>query len=194
MPAEVKSFAIDADDLVIDDADDVQHFTPPPEDDDPFWSPEDIVETAPAMQSVDTETFDDLTPTLDLSEPPAPLAEPDSEADMALPELELSGGKNDYLANARKAAQAQSTAAKPAKAKQAKPAKQANPAAAPAKLRGPSRVVLWTATRRHRAAAGRGRVVRQSGRCAHQRATSRARARARHAASRRRYRSVRGPH
>ncbi len=129
----------ESDDLVIE-----EDFTPaqtveteaPPLDDDPFWTPDDLelstTAETPAAAPVDDDVFEpllsetptttDLTgdaPTLQLSDPPPPPS------------------KNDYLANARKAAQAQSL-----------PKTRETSAGETPKLslRGSSRVVLWGAT------------------------------------------------
>ncbi len=139
------SVVAQADDLLIDDAEDIDAFARPPEDDDPFWAPEN--ETAQPEQPQEAATSDyavdddlDISePTLDLTAPtedaPAPQMQAAAPADETAPELEQPPGKNDYLANARRAAQAQSAP----NAKSEKPAKNASAA----KLRGPSRVVLW---------------------------------------------------
>jgi len=133
-PPEYKSIQISPeDDLLIDDPflDDVEAIAPPPEDDDPFWSPEDEAAT--------------------------PLAQADKNAATAAPDEPLGGvapldlgaeappppGKNDYLANARKAAQAQANAKG---SKTASAAADTNTGEAPKlSLRGSSRIVLWGA-------------------------------------------------
>jgi localization factor PodJL len=135
---EFKSFGSEDDDLLVSEIegfDDVEAFTPPPaQDDDPFWSPEDeAVANAPLMSSApaahaDTplshagdDVFGDDLP---LDAPAATLAEPPPPP-----------GKNDYLAAARRAAQAQSL-----------PKTRPDPAPTPMlSLRGSSRVVLWGA-------------------------------------------------
>jgi localization factor PodJL len=111
------------DDLLIDEAfgDESLAAGPPPQDDDPFWSPETTGELpahATANVAPDETIIQPgaLDATVLQSEPPRP------------------AGKNDYLANARRAAQAQA---------QAK-TKGAEPGAAPKlSLRGSSRIVLW---------------------------------------------------
>ena len=83
----------------------MQAVTPPPEDDDPFWSPDDVVAGEPGASAITDEFvpsplegIDD--PIADLGQPAAPAAESEPPPPP---------GKNDYLANARKAAQAQRT-------------------------------------------------------------------------------------
>lgn len=130
------------DDLLIDDAVETEHFTVP-ESDGPFWSPEDetpallsepAAETPPSPATPDDDGLDaamfDVSPG---AEPPQAPIEPPPPP-----------GKNDYLANARKAAQAQSAPQgkeKDKKEKQAKPERTASES-----LRGQSRIVLWGAT------------------------------------------------
>jgi localization factor PodJL len=171
-PPEYKSIELAPDtDLVIDEfLDDVAAVTPPPEDDDPFWSPNAEVSVDPAtplgsapeafdatrdfgdgadfgdLPDLDAELHDTLhgeEPALDLTS--APIAE----------ETTAPAGKNDYLANARKAAQAQ------AQAKPTKPGKEPKAAKLPKEpkaeresarvetpklsLRGSSRIILWGA-------------------------------------------------
>lgn len=149
-PVEAKPIELSPDDdLLIDEpgAEQVEAVAPPL-DDDPFWTPDDLdlstpsetptlVQTPPALEDDDlafeplmSEHLDEptplgdtpaLEPTLDLTEPPAPAAP---------------AGKNDYLANARKAAQAQSL-----------PKTRSEPAATPKlSLRGSSRIILWGTT------------------------------------------------
>jgi localization factor PodJL len=141
-------------DLVIDDPflDDVEAVAPPPEDDDPFWAPDaeaaasdahtPLAHAAPEFDDLDD--LDDILardtdelPAIELPEEPAPPP-----------------GKNDYLANARKAAQAQATKAKEPKHKEPKAAKQPKVKAdkhydsgetPKMSLRGSSRIVLWGA-------------------------------------------------
>ncbi len=133
----------DDDDLLIEEtfvAPDLTETAAPPTDDDPFWTPDDIEIASPseAAAPLTQEAFDDVfepllnetepTPeltgdtaassTLELSEPPAP-------------------SKNDYLANARKAAQAQSLP---------KTRETSSGSTPKLSLRGSSRVVLWGAT------------------------------------------------
>ncbi|MBN8607296.1 MAG: SEL1-like repeat protein [Caulobacterales bacterium] len=116
------------DDLLIDDPilDDVEAVAPPPQDDDPFWAPEEHEAAEPLANA---ETYE---PAFDLTQPP-----PQEEA----PAVETPPpGKNDYLANARKAALAQAQQG-------GKPAKQEKAAEGAPKmgLRGPSRIVVWGA-------------------------------------------------
>jgi localization factor PodJL len=134
---EFKSFGSEDDDLLVSDVesfDDVETFTTTQTQDDPFWSPEDdAVANAPLMSSApavhaDTplahaghEAFDDDLP---LDAPVATPSEPPPPP-----------GKNDYLAAARRAAQAQSL-----------PKTRPDPAPTPMlSLRGSSRIVLWGA-------------------------------------------------
>jgi localization factor PodJL len=123
---EYKSIEISPDDdLLIDDPflDDVDAVTvtPPPEDDDPFWSPDDAaVPLADAEGEAEHEI--QLSEQLDLTEEEPPLPP----------------GKNDYLANARKAAQAQVQGkSRASSAEQSDTPKLS--------LRGSSRIVLWGA-------------------------------------------------
>ncbi|MEQ1817170.1 MAG: hypothetical protein ABL871_01070 [Terricaulis sp.] len=146
VPPEYKSIEVSPDDdLLIDDPalDEVETVAAPPLDDDPFWSPEDdlgpqTIEDAvaplvapPTQAATDVplgNVFEDEALSLDLPEltelPPLP-EEPAGPA-----------AKNDYLANARKAAQAQSL-----------PKTRPDTAAEAPKLslRGSSRIVLWGA-------------------------------------------------
>ncbi len=142
--AETKSYAppeftaadFGDDDLLIDDHIDAsapletpetasEAATPPPQDDDPFWSPEITGELPPLSTAEADATV--LT---------APNAEDGASEIGPLPPLDepnLPPGKNDYLANARKAAQAQSL-----------PKTRNETGAAPQlSLRGSSRIVLW---------------------------------------------------
>ncbi|MBS0385830.1 MAG: SEL1-like repeat protein [Proteobacteria bacterium] len=133
--SEIKSFGSEVDDILVSDAEDfgdVEAFTPAPaQEDDPFWSPEDEGASAVAAPEAHAEPLahagdealgDDLpfelapTPALTPEPPPPP-------------------GKNDYLAAARRAAQAQSL-----------PKTRPEPGPTPQlSLRGSSRVVLWGA-------------------------------------------------
>jgi len=141
-------------DLVIDDPflDDVEAIHPPPQDDDPFWSPnaEVSVEQAPVIE--DDPIFKaDFGATPDFGE----LTKDEPDLDLTVAEPAPPPGKNDYLANARKAAQAAQTQTKPGKpAKEPKAAKQskmkAERVSAPVEtpklsLRGSSRIILWGA-------------------------------------------------
>lgn len=119
---EFKSFGVgDDDDLLVEDyplEQTAEAPAPAPEpafDDSPFWTPENTNEDSAAPAIEFTPPFDEMPP---------PLAE------AATPP-----GKNDYLAQARKAAQAQSL-----------PKTRPEPGPAPQlSLRGSSRVVLWGA-------------------------------------------------
>ncbi|MCX7357414.1 MAG: hypothetical protein NT015_04615 [Alphaproteobacteria bacterium] len=146
VPPEYKSIAVSPDDdLLIDDPalEETETVAAPPLDDDPFWSPEDDLApqtiedavaplvTPPVQAAADVplgNVFEDDALSLDLPEmtelPPLP-EEPAGPA-----------AKNDYLANARKAAQAQSL-----------PKTRPDPTAEAPKLslRGSSRIVLWGA-------------------------------------------------
>jgi localization factor PodJL len=172
-PPEYKSIELGPDtDLVIDDPflDDVAAVTPPPEDDDPFWSPNAEVSVDPATPLGAAPTTFDATSNFDDAADFGDLPDLDAELHDTLhggePALDLTdapaaeeaaapAGKNDYLANARKAAQAQ------AQAKPAKPGKEPKAAKAPKQpkveresarvetpklsLRGSSRIILWGA-------------------------------------------------
>ncbi|GAN00446.1 TPR repeat, SEL1 subfamily [alpha proteobacterium U9-1i] len=144
-PASGDVFAAPEDDLTFEDefvASDETSIPPPPADDDPFWSPE--AETG-ALAPLD---IDDDSTAIPFGEPPvqttaeadAQIAA-DAEASLAPAlfddEPAAAPSKNDYLANARKAAQAQS---------QPKAKTPAEMAATPTySLRGSSRIVLWGA-------------------------------------------------
>jgi localization factor PodJL len=135
-PPQTPSFSSGDDDLLIDDhaLDDADVFvTPPPQDEDPFWTPEDGPPAAQPAANVDAREEEALDAAVfDVS--------PGAEAPLALSEPPPPPGKNDYLANARKAAQAQSTP--PTKQKEHKEKERAPTYS----LRGQSRVVLWGAT------------------------------------------------
>lgn len=156
VPPEFKTVDLGPDtDLLIDDPflEDVEAIQPPPEDDDPFWSPEAEVGSAGAMP---------LAHAAPEFVEPAALQE-DLQLEPMLetpPEEPLPVGKNDYLANARKAAQAQAQAkpgktkdkpepkVKEAKAKKEKPVATVSDQSSSApklSLRGSSRIVLWGA-------------------------------------------------
>lgn len=122
------------DDLLIDDPllEEIDAVAPPPQDDDPFWSPEQRDAAEPLANN------DMFESAFDLTQPEA------DEGSVANAEPSAPAGKNDYLANARKAALAQAHQSKPAKS--AKPARQEKTEAAPRlSLRGSSRIVLWGA-------------------------------------------------
>jgi localization factor PodJL len=139
------SFGSADDDLLISDADDdfdeIEPFTTGAErNDDPFWTPQDeagadtplassqeavAAVTAPATADLYDDDLD-----LDFPEAAAPHAEP-----MPASEEPPPPGKNDYLAAARRAAQAQSL-----------PKTRPEPGPTPQlSLRGSSRIVLWGA-------------------------------------------------
>ncbi|HRP12151.1 MAG TPA: hypothetical protein PLK37_14070, partial [Terricaulis sp.] len=132
------------DDLLIDDViEETEKFTTA-EGDDPFWTPEaeapavldtplPAFDAAPEAPPVDDDGLDAAM--FDVS-PGAPA--PETPIETALPP---EPGKNDYLAAARKAAQAQSAPQPKEKEKKQKPEKTASES-----LRGQSRVVLWGAT------------------------------------------------
>ena len=141
---EFKSFGSEDDDLLVSDIegfDDVEAFNPPAQEDDPFWSPEDENITNAPLTSAssglhhddvplahgDIASFEDDDLPLNLADAPAPEAAPS--------EPPPPPGKNDYLAAARRAAQAQSL-----------PKTRADPPPTPQlSLRGSSRIVLWGA-------------------------------------------------
>ncbi|MBL8531554.1 MAG: SEL1-like repeat protein, partial [Hyphomonadaceae bacterium] len=111
------------DDTVLDDVsvDDGAFAPPPPADEDPFWSPSETLSAEEA--AAEEEMLPPVEPiALDLVTPPPA-------------EEEKPAGKNDYLANARRAAQAQAAP----KVREPGPTPQLS-------LRGSSRVVLWGAT------------------------------------------------
>jgi localization factor PodJL len=150
----------DVDDLLIEDPVD-DHAAAPPEDEDPFWSPEAMtpsapvsqVSSGPAPQAAPASAFDTDEPLfgdddipLSHSDPlqAAPAASLELTEPTPAPAVETSPpGKHDYLAQARKAAQAQSLPKQ--KEKAVRPPKQVRTAEVPEapKLRGSSRVVLW---------------------------------------------------
>ena len=119
--------------------------------DDTFWSPEAETGATPLAGAREETPFD----------PIGDLSEPQTLTELA-PEPAPPPGKNDYLANARKAAQAQAESAKTkdkkvkepkqakvkaAKEPKVKAEKQTETGAAPQlSLRGSSRIVLWGAT------------------------------------------------
>jgi localization factor PodJL len=114
------------DDLLIDGASTEATEAPAPAlDDDPFWSPADDLDMSERHSEAPTADGDLFGA---LPEQPA---EPD-----ARPDVEPPPGKNDYLARARKAVQAQSLPW----------TRGSEPSATPhLSLRGSSRVILWTA-------------------------------------------------
>ena len=133
-----------ADDLLIDEP--AEEFAPPPsaaQEDETFWTPDDLDLTTPEAPSETqpAETFAQNTFTDD-----APFEPLMNDAQTPMPELEplaldqdeppAPAGKNDYLAAARKAAQAQSLPKTRAD--------QPTASAPKLSLRGSSRIVLWT--------------------------------------------------
>jgi localization factor PodJL len=163
-PMETKSFdAMGDDDLLIEDSTDTEFTAPPPEDDDPFWTPDadmplSQTATPPAAAMPpplpEAISFDDDEPLFGDEDDDVPLAHsavaeetPTLAAELPLdletPPVETPPpGKNDYLAQARKAAQAQSLPAKQ-KEKPAKESRSKDAVSDVPKLRGSSRVVLW---------------------------------------------------
>ncbi len=156
---EYKSIELAHDtDLLIDEPflDDIDLTAPAPitteQADDTFWSPDTEANATPLAGVHDDSAFGPIDA---LSEEPQALALTDTDVEPAQP-----AGKNDYLANARKAAQAQAEKAntKEKKVKEPKAPKQAKPpkvkaekntetgAAPQLSLRGSSRIVLWGAT------------------------------------------------
>jgi localization factor PodJL len=137
-PTTTPDFPVDAfgdDDILIDDPIDTQfgtsldqtQITAPPADEDPFWSPEITGELPPLSTGAETVISNAIEDDSILE--PAPI---DLQPETALP-----AGKNDYLANARKAAQAQSLP---------KTRETPSPSAPRLSLRGSSRIILWGAT------------------------------------------------
>ncbi|MEZ5959854.1 MAG: hypothetical protein R3C30_05435 [Hyphomonadaceae bacterium] len=145
VPPEYKSIEISPDDdLLVDEpaSEELEATTaPPPLDDDPFWTPDDDLAPATIEDAVAPLVAPPETHATDVPLANAPAEEPLS---LEMPELtdlpplpeETPPAKNDYLANARKAAQAQSL-----------PKTRPDAAAQTPKLslRGSSRVVLWGA-------------------------------------------------
>jgi len=145
VPPEYKSIEVSPDDdLLIDDptSDELEATTaPPPLDDDPFWTPDDDLAPATIEDAVAPLVAPPVAHATDVPLANAPAEEPLS---LEMPELtdlpplpeDTTPAKNDYLANARKAAQAQSL-----------PKTRPDAAAETPKLslRGSSRVVLWGA-------------------------------------------------
>ncbi len=148
---EFKSIELSPDaDLLIDDLalEDVSAVAAPPQDDDPFWSPEDLAPQTPTNAAA-TANMPLAAPLETASDIPLSNAPADIALDLTQ-EPPPPPGKNDYLANARKAAQAQSLPAKPEKkTKTPKPEKlkhvrEEAPIETPRlSLRGSSRIVLW---------------------------------------------------
>jgi localization factor PodJL len=151
----------DVDDLLIEDPVDDHATAAAPEDEDPFWSPEAMTPSAPAAsvmqaptaQSPEASAFDADEPLfgdddIPLSHSDTPQAAPAASLELTQPTPALAvatppAGKNDYLAQARKAAQAQSLPKQREKpVRTPRPLTPAETPEAP-KLRGSSRVVLW---------------------------------------------------
>jgi localization factor PodJL len=124
------------DDLLIDEAfgggTPAAAATPPPQDDDPFWSPETTGELPP-LNASEAAPLDDIVSLDDTVIQPALDA-------TAIQEPEKPAGKYDYLANARRAAQAQTQVKTSGKTKTTEPG-----ATPKLSLRGSSRIVLWGA-------------------------------------------------
>lgn len=131
------------DDLLIDDVAAEESETlaaPQEEDEDPFWTPD---EAPPAFSTPIEEPAFELTSTAPLEDEPLFGEEP------AQPP-----SKNDYLAAARRAAQAQAQTQN-TKSNKKEPKQRAEPGPTPKlSLRGSSRVVLWGAAVAALAAAG----------------------------------------
>jgi len=109
-------------------------------DDDPFWAPDEFTQAAPEQTADDpgvTHTEESFEPLLNETAPDALFGDETVAPPPALELTDTPPAKNDYLANARKAAQAQSLP------KTREPAAATTPKLS---LRGPSRVVLWGAT------------------------------------------------
>lgn len=132
-------------DLLIDDPflEDVDVIAPPAESEEsPFWSPDAEADASPlstARHDV-SNAIENFSADAPIDEFPLNLA-PEAEAPPP--------GKNDYLANARKAAQSQALQAKTKESKKAKAPKTKRDVDADAapklSLRGSSRIVLWGA-------------------------------------------------
>lgn len=134
-PPDHKAIEISPDaDLLIDDPalEDADAVAAPPVDDDPFWSPDEaprtIEEAVAPLQQIASEARD--VPLARNLDEPLSLTDAPSEAESA----PAAPSKNDYLANARKAAQAQSLPKTRPDAVAETPR---------LSLRGSSRIVLW---------------------------------------------------
>ncbi|MBL8547779.1 MAG: SEL1-like repeat protein [Hyphomonadaceae bacterium] len=147
VPPEYKPIEVSADDDLMIDEPTIEELetVAPPLDDDPFWTPEDdlapaTIEEAVAPLVTPTAAVASDIPLSNGTEEEEPLAlEMPDLADLPIFEDEQTAAapsKNDYLANARKAAQAQSL-----------PKTRPDPAVETPKLslRGSSRIVLWGA-------------------------------------------------
>jgi localization factor PodJL len=140
-PPQTDAFEHIDDDLLIDDAgaDESDAFAAP-QDDDGFWAPDETA-TPEALDLEITEApaFDDavfdVSPGAD-----APVTAPETTEPPPPP------GKNDYLSQARKAAQAQSQPIGKEKHKPADKLREKKVREPTYSLRGKSRVVLWGAT------------------------------------------------
>jgi localization factor PodJL len=158
-PPEYKSIEVSPeDDLMIEDpaAEEVSAVAPPPLDDDPFWTPDEL-----APQTIEEAVAPLVTPPAQApfaANADVPLAHAEEEPlSLDLPEFDqlppldepvaaaAAPSKNDYLANARKAAQAQSLP-------KTRPEKVAE--TPKLSLRGPSRIILWGTAVAVLAAAG----------------------------------------
>ena len=137
-PIEAREIVSPDDDLLIEDSEAEAPETAPPPEDDAFWTPDSDLElTTTPLGSAPVDDDDSFEPLLSEHDEPTP------QADAAATTLELTeppvadapAGKNDYLAQARKAAQAQSLP----KTREQAPTPTLS-------LRGPSRIVLWGAT------------------------------------------------
>lgn len=143
VPPEYKPIEISPDDdLLIDEPvfeDSEASRAAPPLDDDPFWTPDDDLAPATIEDAVAglvaPQTHDVPLASAVAEEEPFSLDVQDFN-DLPIVNEQAAPAKNDYLANARKAAQAQSL-----------PKTRPDPAVATPKLslRGSSRVVLWGA-------------------------------------------------
>jgi len=156
-PVEARPIELSADDdLMIDEPGlDLAETMAPPIDDDPFWTPDDLelstttdenptIIAAP-LADLGDDVFEPLLSDsvsdadVPLAHAPVmdePLADVPDMTTLDLREPPAPAGKNDYLANARKAAQAQSLP-------RTRPEQTTTPKLS---LRGSSRVVLWGAT------------------------------------------------
>ena len=148
---EYKSIEVSPDDdLLIDDVVEEEaelSVAPPPEDEDPFWAPE---EEHPPFGEIRAD--EPMIEFADEEEEPLDLLAP--ETPLSLDEPETAPGKNDYLAAARRAAQAQAQS-QPTKGAKKEKQPRAEPAETPKlSLRGSSRVVLWSVAVAALAAAG----------------------------------------
>ena len=147
LPIETKEIVSPDDDLLIEEAEAAADtsLAPPPVDEDPFWAPDELDLSTPqpdptlTTQSTSIDSDDAFEPLMsehaDSGDVPLAGAAPETLDLTEPPAEEKPPGKNDYLAQARKAAQAQSL---PKTREQAPTPKLS--------LRGPSRIILWGAT------------------------------------------------